>query len=81
MEQRVDSSVTPLMSEDGTASTYSPMTIPPVDKKNNIGEGEPVQYHDPRSDMMMTGRMVIVDRVPYFKEDGMPVTLRAEVTQ
>lgn len=77
MEQRIDESISPLVNSE-TGSTYTPLTIPDLPDENQAGEGESLEYYDQKLGSLVTGPIVIVKGHPYLRDEGIPMSLKAE---
>ena len=77
MEQRLGASVSPLMASE-TGSVYNPLTIPDVPVENPVAEGELLEFYNPQTDTMESGSIIIMKGRPYLRDEGVPLSLRAE---
>lgn len=77
MQQRLDAAVNPLVDEE-TASVYNPLTLPDIEDPNKAGDGESLEFYNPKTDKMETGALIIMRGRPYLRDEGVPLSLRAE---
>jgi|GEM_PF-6836429 len=77
-EQRLNSSIGPLMDHVGTEGSSANLPTSPTLESKEVDGGEEADYYDPSDGQVKSGNVVIIKGKPYLKQEGTPLLILFE---